>query len=86
MDILKSGKKNNYRKYKGGGPRPDLTDLKRKEAIERDAAWRSLSAEQQLEQLDVRLGVGVGAKKQRARLLKLIEAKEIKSSRRSEKR
>jgi hypothetical protein len=39
-----------------------------------------------LEQLDVRLGVGVGAKKQRARLLKLIEAKEIKSSRRSEKR
>lgn len=41
---------------------------KRTEAVERDTAWRKLSPVQQLADLDRRLGKGVGAVKQRARL------------------
>ena len=41
---------------------------KRQEAIERKKAWAQLTPEQQLEDLDRRLGKGVGAKKQRARI------------------
>jgi len=42
-------------------------------------AWRALSATEQLAALDRRLGVGVGAKKQRARLAPLAEAEKIKA-------
>ena len=41
---------------------------KNKEAIERNSYWVSLTPQQQLESLDVRLGKGIGAKKQRARI------------------
>ena len=40
----------------------------RKAAELRNEAWRAKSPKEQLEELDKRLGVGVGAKKQRARL------------------
>ena len=41
---------------------------KQKEAIERNEAWVKLTYEQQLADLDRRLGEGIGAKKQRARI------------------
>ena len=41
---------------------------KREEATERQQVWSKLSPKQQLAELDRRLGEGVGAKKQRARL------------------
>ena len=41
---------------------------KQKEAIERNEAWAQLTPEQQIEDLDRRLGKDTGAKKQRARI------------------
>ena len=38
------------------------------EAIARNNRWAQLTTEQQLEDLDRRLGKGIGAKKQRARI------------------
>lgn len=66
-------KVDNRRKYSGGGPRPDLTEIKRKESAERQKEWSNLTLRQQLETLDRRLGKGVGAAKQRARILNGIE-------------
>lgn len=73
-------------------PRPLSTGFhtkkeKREEAIERDTAWRSLSVKDQLSALDKRLGVGVGAQKQRARLESILKnppkAKESKAPEKS---
>lgn len=66
-------KVDNKRRYSGGGPRPDLTEIKRKEGEERQAAWSKLTPQQQLDALDRRLGKDVGATKQRARLALAIE-------------
>ena len=41
---------------------------KQTEAIVRNEAWAKLTYEQQLADLDKRLGKGIGAKKQRARI------------------
>ena len=41
---------------------------KRQEAFDRNKAWAQLTPEQQLSSLDERLGKGIGAKKQRARI------------------
>lgn len=68
-----NGKDNSKHRFSGGGPRPDNNEIKRAEADERNAAWAKLSPSQQLEALDRRLGKGVGAAKQRARLLERIE-------------
>jgi hypothetical protein len=77
MAILRaSSKDNSGRKYSGGGPRPDHADFKKKEAAERQTEWSKLSPVRQLDALDVRLGKGVGAKKQRERLSQLIKAKQ----------
>lgn len=48
--------------------RKDLQDLRRAEALQRNTLWRSRSTQEQLQQLDMRLGSGVGAKRQRAKL------------------
>lgn len=45
---------------------------KAEQAIERNEAWAKLTPAQQLGELDRRLGKGVGAQKQRARLAKLV--------------
>lgn len=70
---FKGSKRNNSRRFNGGGPRPDNNNIKRQEANERDEAWRQLTPQQQLASLDNRLGKGQGATKQRARLSDLIE-------------
>jgi hypothetical protein len=50
------------------GKRPDLKELRVKEALERSEAREHLTDAEQLERLDRRLGKGVGAEKERARL------------------
>ena len=65
---LGSGKQNKARRHVGGGPRPDRTAEKKAEAKARNDAWAELSPAKQLADLDRRLGKGVGAIKQRARL------------------
>ena len=42
--------------------------IKQTEAIVRNEAWAKLTYEQQLADLDRRLGKGIGAKKQRAKI------------------
>lgn len=69
-----NGKDNSKRRHNGGGPRPDNNEIKLSEANERNAAWAKLSPAQQLKALDERLGKGVGAAKQRARLQRLIDS------------
>jgi hypothetical protein len=49
--------------------------IKETEAIVRNEAWAKLTYEQQLASLDERLGKGIGAKKQRARIQYKIEKK-----------
>jgi len=66
--AIKGQKDNSKRKFHGSGPRPDHKDVLKREAKERDEYWRKLSPVQQLADLDKRLGLGVGAVKQRARL------------------
>jgi hypothetical protein len=63
-----SGKQNRHRKYTGRGPRADRNELHRLEAADRDAAWRALTPQQQVDDLDRRLGKDEGARRQRARL------------------
>ena len=61
-------KQNNDRRFSGPGPRPDNRKHRQEEAQERQTGWESLTPQQQLASLDTRLGKGVGAVKQRARI------------------
>ena len=54
---------------------------KQKEAIERNETWAKLTYEQQLADLDKRLGKGIGAKKQRARIQYKIDNPQIEIQR-----
>lgn len=49
-----------------------LKNQKQEDAIERVAFWRTLTPTQQLASLDARLGPGVGATRQRAKLSALL--------------
>ena len=51
---------------------------KRQEAFDRNKAWAQLTPEQQLSSLDERLGKGIGAKKQRARIQYKVDNPQIK--------
>ena len=51
--------------------------IKQTEAAVRNEAWAKLTYEQQLADLDRRLGKGVGAKKQRARIQYKIDNPQI---------
>jgi hypothetical protein len=59
---------------------------KQKEAIERNEAWAQLTYEQQLVDLDRRLGKDMGAKKQRARIQDKIDNPQIKIQREKKKK
>jgi hypothetical protein len=66
---MASKRQNNKRRFPdGSGRRPDNSKHKREEAVERQTAYDALNASQKIALLDSRLGVGVGAKKQRAKL------------------
>ena len=62
-----------------------MTD-KQKEAIERNEAWAQLTSEQQIADLDRRLGKDIGAKKQRARIQYKIDNPQIEVQREKKKK
>ena len=57
--------------------------IKETEAIVRNEAWAKLTPEQQLASLDERLGKGIGAKKQRARIQYKIDNPQIQIQRKN---
>ena len=59
---------------------------KTQEAIERNNRWAQLTPEQQLASLDERLGKGIGAKKQRARIQYKIDNPQIEVQRKKKKK
>ena len=59
---------------------------KQTEAIARNEAWAKLTYEQQLADLDRRLGKGIGAKKQRARIQYKIDNPQIEIQREKKKK
>lgn len=68
-------KENNRRKFPdGSSPRPDLSKIKKEEAIERQTYYNTLSIEEKIARLDDKLGKGIGAKKQRAQFQTLLNA------------
>ena len=78
MSFGAKGNHQRDRKHLGvRGPRPDGKEFRQKEANERQAEYDKLSLQQKLEQLDRKPGE---SKKQRARLLKAIEAQKTQAS------
>jgi len=66
------GKQNNFRRNPGvKGRRPDKKAARVAVARENLARWRALSPREQLRELDCRLGQGVGAIAQRARIARM---------------
>ena len=59
---------------------------RRMEAEQRNEAWKLLSLDQQLESIDLRLGKGVGAKKQRTRIQYKIDHPQIDIQREAKKK
>ena len=59
---------------------------KQTEATVRNEAWAKLTYEQQLADLDRRLGKGIGAKKQRARIQYKIDNPQIEIQREKKKK
>ena len=57
-------------KYIKEGPRKHKWVIRREEALERQEYWESLTPTQQLDNLNDRLGDGVGATKQRSRIIR----------------
>ena len=55
--------------------------IKQTEAVVRNETWAKLTYEQQLADLDKRLGKGIGAKKQRARIQYKIDNPQIEIQR-----
>ena len=55
-------------RYKREGARKRKWEIRREEAIERQEYWSNLTPQQQLVELDKRLGKGVGAVKQRFKI------------------
>ena len=60
--------------------------IKETEAKVRNEAWAKLTPEQQLESLDNRLGKGVGAKKQRAKIQSKINNPQVEVQRKAKKK
>jgi hypothetical protein len=61
--------------------RTDRRKIRRQQSDERLEAWRELTLKEQLDALDGRLGKGLGAKKQRARIQAKLEAIKERRSR-----
>ena len=56
---------------------------RKREAITRNEAWKQLSLQDQLEDLDRRLGKGIGAKKQRTRIQYKIDHPQVNIQRKA---
>ena len=56
-----------------GLTRKGRQELRQSEALERQKVWGGMTPQQKLNDLDLRLGKGVGAIKQRAKLKYIIE-------------
>ena len=61
-------------------------NTKQQEAIERNEYWAQLTPEQQITDLDRRLGKGIGAKKQRARIQYKINNPQVEIQRENKKK
>lgn len=88
MENIKQirGRKTNHRKHPGiKGRRPDKKDRRIVVAEENKVKWEKLTPDQQLAVLNEKLGKGVGAKKQRARLNKIIAESEEKTSKKQKR-
>ena len=48
----------------------EVKSQKHQDALDRAEAWNELTPIEQLTELDLRLGMGIGAKKQRAKITK----------------
>ena len=59
---------------------------KQQEVFDRNKIWAQLTPEQQLNSLDERLGKGIGAKKQRARIQYKIDNPQIEVQREKKKK
>ena len=59
---------------------------RRKESEIRNESWKLLSLHQQLESIDLRLGKGIGAKKQRARIQYKIDHPQVAIQREAKKK
>jgi len=75
----------NFFKEKKMGMQRNRT-ARKAEAQERNAARAALTDQQQLDRLDKTLGAGLGAKKERARLAKRIEANKAAAPKKSKKK
>jgi hypothetical protein len=87
MNFGTKGNHQRDREYPGvRGPRPDGKSLRQREALERQAEYDKLSLEQKLERHERKLAGGnLGeGKRQRARLLKLIEGQKVQASAKAE--
>lgn len=54
----------------GNNPRPDLKDMRKRDAEERQAAYNKKSTVEIVAELDAKYGAGKGAKKVRAKIAK----------------
>ena len=58
----------------GKNPRPDLKEMRKRDAEERQTAYSKKSATEIIAELDAKYGAGKGAKKVRAKLTKTKKA------------
>ena len=65
-------------RYKRDGGRKHNREIRREEAIERQEHWSSLTPQEQLVELDRRLGKGVGAVRQRFKINQRLKSKNKK--------
>ena len=65
-------------RYKREGARKRKWEIRRGEAIERQEHWSSLTPQEQLVELDRRLGKGVGAVRQRFKINQRLKSKNKK--------
>ena len=65
-------------RYKREGARKHKWEIRRAEAIERQEHWSSLTPQEQLVELDRRLGKGVGAVRQRFKINQRLKSKNKK--------
>ena len=65
-------------RYKREGARKRKWEIRREEAIERQEHWSNLTPQEQLVELNRRLGKGVGAIKQRSKINQRLKLKNKK--------